>query len=68
MTTELAIRAQVLTSAGLTANDLDDDFRATTHVATWIARSGIRLSEKLGQGIFRFLNRNVDQVRSRTTR
>jgi len=61
-------RAQVLTNAGLTSADLDEDFRATTHIAGWIARSGIRLSEKLGSGIVRFLNRNVDQVRSRRTR
>src|SRR6187397_342309 len=30
-------RTQVLSNAGLTANDLDEDFRATTHIAGWIA-------------------------------
>jgi uncharacterized membrane protein YkvA (DUF1232 family) len=61
-------RAQVLTNAGLTSGDIDTDFKATTHIAGWIARSGIRLGEKLGSGMVRFLNRNVDQVRSRRTR
>ncbi len=61
-------RTQVLSNAGLTSGDLDADLRSTTHIAGWIARSGIRIGEKLGSGIVRFLNRNVDQVRSRRTR
>lgn len=52
-------RHQVLTDAGLTGGDLEADLRATGHIAGWIARSGIRLGEKLGSGIVHFLNRNV---------
>ena len=55
-------RAEVMANAGLTADDLDGDFRATVHVATWVARSGIRLGEKVGQSIFRFLNRNARRL------
>jgi len=55
-------RHEVLANAGLTGADIDSDFRATTHVATWIARSGIRLGEKLGSGIVRFLNRNARRI------
>ncbi len=56
-------RYEVLTKAGLTGADLEDDFRATTHIAGWIARSGIRLGEKVGNRIVRFLNRNVHRPR-----
>ena len=52
-------RQQVLTNAGLTSADIDTDFKATTHIAGWIARSGIRLGEKIGSRMVRFLNRNV---------
>jgi uncharacterized membrane protein YkvA (DUF1232 family) len=52
-------RYQVLTNAGLTSADLDADFHATTHIVGWIARSGIRLGEKIGTRMVRFLNRNV---------
>jgi uncharacterized membrane protein YkvA (DUF1232 family) len=55
-------RAELLTSAGLTADDLDADFHAATHIVGWLARSGIRLSEKVGSGIVRFLNRNARRL------
>jgi uncharacterized membrane protein YkvA (DUF1232 family) len=52
-------RAEVMANAGLTSADLDADFKATTHTIGWIARSGIRMGEKIGERIFRFMNRNV---------
>jgi uncharacterized membrane protein YkvA (DUF1232 family) len=52
-------RYQVLTNAGLTSADLDADFHATTNIVGWIARSGIRLGERIGTRMVRFLNRNV---------
>ena len=52
-------RAEVMANAGMTSADLDADFRTTTHIAGWIARSGFRLGEKVSSGIVRFLNRNV---------
>ena len=55
-------RAEVMARAGLTAADLDGDFKATTDVAAWIARSGIRLGDKVGREMVRFLNRNVRRL------
>jgi len=61
-------RAEVMANAGMTSADLDADFKTTTHIAGWIARSGMHLSERIGSRMVRFLNRNADQVRSRRTR
>jgi uncharacterized membrane protein YkvA (DUF1232 family) len=52
-------RAQVLANAGLTAEDLDADLRRTGHIAAWLGRSSVRVSERIGRGVADYINRRV---------
>ena len=52
-------RAQRLAAAGLAQEDLDTDLRATGAIAGWLARSGVRVSLRVGRGAFDIARRLV---------
>lgn len=52
-------RAQRLYAAGLAQADLDADLRATGAIAGWLARSGVRVSLRVGRGAFDIARRLV---------
>lgn len=45
-------RAQVLRTAGLAQADLDADLRTTGAIASWLVRSGFRVSRRVGRAAF----------------